>query len=222
MSQTQAKSNENPINPSIECALLSTSRPEEAVNGVIEIYSMYVDSMEKSVQRRDQAGRFFISINALFVAGLGVLLKDYEGNGVALPGVLLASIAGVLISVTWIRTLYYFTKFHKSKFDVIHLIERRSLPMAPFYAEWIALGQGEDPKKYVPFSRTQRAIPTVFLIIYLILALGSGILTTRQFLNTPPPAPEAALAGEAVPQPSPPAIGLAEPTPDSPHSRGRR
>ena len=45
----------------------------------------------------------------------------------------------------------------RGKFDVIHALERK-LPAQMFAAEWVALGRGEDPKIYRPFTKVESTI----------------------------------------------------------------
>ena len=51
---------------------------------------------------------------------------------------------------------------------MIHLLEDQ-LPASVFKAEWHALGEGKDGKKYVAFTRTERYIPWVFIGSYLLV-----------------------------------------------------
>ena len=52
---------------------------------------------------------------------------------------------------------------------MIHEIEER-LPLKPYKAEWEAVGSGEDPSLYKPFTKTEVIIPWTFALLYAILS----------------------------------------------------
>lgn len=47
----------------------------------------------------------------------------------------------------------------------LFLIEAR-LPIAPYAAEWQAVGEGKNPKLYKPFSDIEMWIPRIFMLAY--------------------------------------------------------
>ena len=53
----------------------------------------------------------------------------------------------------------------------------KKLPFAPYAAEWKALGEGKDPKKYKKITNIEMNIPCVFALLHFILL---GILIWRQ------------------------------------------
>ncbi len=87
-----------------------------------------------------------------------------------LSGVIVLSGSGCILCFAWARMISSFGQLSKGKFDVIHAMESR-LPARMFAAEWVALGRGEDPKKYRPFTRTERWIPWVFLTVHVLLLI---------------------------------------------------
>lgn len=137
-------------------------------------YGIFVGTSEALSSRRQGVNAFFLSVNSLLLAASGLLLRDGGlGNGesaaLGLPGVLVLSASGCILCFAWRRMIFSFGQLSKGKFDVIHAMEKR-LPARMFAAEWVALGSGEDPKKYRPFTRTERLIPIVFLIVHALLA----------------------------------------------------
>ena len=53
---------------------------------------------------------------------------------------------------------------------MIAALERR-LDARMFEAEWRVLGQGQDPQKYVPFTKTEAIFPWVFAALHLAMSL---------------------------------------------------
>lgn len=53
---------------------------------------------------------------------------------------------------------------------MIDRLEER-LPGALFRAEWAALGRGEDPKTYKPFTATENVVSLIFIVVHALIAL---------------------------------------------------
>lgn len=142
----------------------------ETVADILEQYKIFVDTMEKVVARRQVAGSFFLSVNTLFLTGLGFLVKDVTKSGLSVAAVLAMGLAGILVCVTWRRLMLHYGQLNAAKFKVIHLLEKR-LPAQLFTAEWTALDKGKDPKKYVSFAKTESIVPLVFAVLYGVLTV---------------------------------------------------
>ena len=61
---------------------------------------------------------------------------------------------------------------NSGKFKVVHEIEKE-LPLSPYDAEWEALGRGNDPKLYLPFTRIEIWVPGIFGALHGIVFLLS-------------------------------------------------
>ena len=133
---------------------------------VLEIYKMYVASAEATSARRQSANSFYLSVNTA-VAGLAGYLSDSS----SLFGWVI-SLAGILLCISWQRAVRAYKDLNTGKFKVIHKIERE-LPLSVYTEEWKALGQGHDPRLYLPFTRIEIWIPRVFVGLHLIVMLST-------------------------------------------------
>lgn len=79
------------------------------------------------------------------------------------------------MSYAWYRLLCSYRDLNTARFAVIHAIESR-LPIAPYAAEWLAAGQGENPKLYKPFSHVEIWIPRLFMLGYLASLICSVVM----------------------------------------------
>ncbi|CAD7855405.1 MAG: hypothetical protein [Olavius algarvensis Gamma 1 endosymbiont] len=70
----------------------------------------------------------------------------------------------------WYRLVRSYRDLNSTKYKVIHEIEK-SLPISPYDAEWEAVGRGEDPKLYSPFTHIEVFIPWVFIVLYFVAFL---------------------------------------------------
>ena len=68
--------------------------------------------------------------------------------------------------------MHSYRQLNSGKYKVVHLLEQM-LPVAPYDAEWVALGEGRDKKLYRPLTRVEKWVPRCFALLYILLA---GIL----------------------------------------------
>jgi hypothetical protein len=68
----------------------------------------------------------------------------------------------------WYRLVRAYKDLNSAKFKVVHEIEAQ-LPLAPYDAEWEAVGRGKAPKLYLPFTHVEIYTPLVFFAIHLVV-----------------------------------------------------
>jgi hypothetical protein len=143
--------------------LFSPGRDDVPV-AYVEQYKLYLTLLDKISERRQTANSFFLSINTGVCALIGyVFSKDASPD--LRPLLWCVPVAGVLLSYFWFRLVRSYRDLNSAKFSVVHLIEER-LPLAPYKAEWLALGEGKDPNRYTPFSHLEIWIPRSFMAMY--------------------------------------------------------
>ena len=152
--------------------LFSKNEKDYGVNykeHLFEQYKIYVESVEKTSDRRQHANNYFITINTALISliGLSFQIKFFE-NISGIKSVL--ALLGVIICIVFWYLIRSYKQLNTGKFDVIHKIEE-NLPLALYKYEWEVLGKGEDNKKYYPFSHIELIIPWVFGIIYTLIGL---------------------------------------------------
>ncbi|MHA1882105.1 MAG: RipA family octameric membrane protein [Candidatus Thorarchaeota archaeon] len=140
---------------------------EDYASHLLEQYKLYVESAENISDRRQNANNFFITINTALITILGVSLQLEILAGLISLRVAIG-IAGIIICVIFWFLLRSYKQLNSGKFKVIHEIEKH-LPMALYAYEWKLLGEGNDKKKYYPFSHVEIFIPWVFALFYLII-----------------------------------------------------
>lgn len=136
---------------------------------LFEQYKLYVESVEKTSDRRQHANNYFITINTALISliGLSFQFKIFE-NLAWIKSIL--ALVGIIICVVFWYLIRSYRQLNTGKFAVIHEIEKH-LPLALYKYEWEILGEGKDNKKYYPFSHIELLIPWVFGIIYVLLGI---------------------------------------------------
>jgi len=133
---------------------------------ILKQYEIFVDSSEKVSSNRMTTNNFYLGANtALFaIAGyLSILSKSFV--------VIILSIIGILLCLSWASNLASYKRLNSAKFRVIHDLEEH-LPARIFTKE------DEYLNSYYTLTKLERYIPYLFIILYgiiLILFLPSLI-----------------------------------------------
>ena len=135
----------------------------------MEQYKLYLEMLDNISERRQHANNFFLTVNTGVCAFIGYIFSkdaaaEFRGFFWFVP------IAGILLSYFWYRLIRSYRDLNTAKFKIVHLMERH-LPLAPYRTEWLALGEANDPKRYMPFTHLEIWIPRSFMIMYGILII---------------------------------------------------
>jgi hypothetical protein len=134
---------------------------------LFEQYKLYVEMADRVSARRMLANAFFVSVHTALITAFTVLLKEK----VLLPTLagLMPFLAVILMCFVWWRVLQSYRQLNSGKFKVIHALEQM-LPVAPYGAEWNALGDGRNRKLYLPLTHIENWVPVCFGGLYVFLA----------------------------------------------------
>src|SRR5680860_976250 len=165
--------------------------PSEDRSTELELYKLAVEMADRTSARRAGSNTFFVSLNAALAAVIAILSSARKPPPHrALPtfdafGLIVAAVAGVVLSLTWWALLRYYRRLNRAKFQVINEMERR-FPVQPYTAEWSFLHSGEtgaDPKvesglpawwrrqRHREASAVEQVVPFVFAAIYVLLMI---------------------------------------------------
>lgn len=142
---------------------------DEYKNHLFEQYKLYIESVEKTSDRRQHANNYFITINTALISliGLSFQNKFFEN----LSGIkFVLALVGIIICVIFSHLIRSYKQLNTGKFAVIHKIEE-NLPLALYKYEWEILGEGKDKTKYYPFSHIELLIPWIFGLVYFVLGI---------------------------------------------------
>ena len=151
----------------------------------LEQYKLYVEMLEHSTQRRMDTNTLFISIHTAMVTTVSLFNK---GNGLALLAV---GTVGIAFSLLWRALLINYNNINALKWGVVYDMEQ-FLPYKPFYGEYYdKLGnhdkevwregnyRSSEKRQYKAISRLEKALPWVFLVIYIVIAAYGGCCVYR-------------------------------------------
>lgn len=142
---------------------------------VLDLYKMAVEMADRVSARRATANAFFLTAQTTFVTVIGLatpsLLKAPPWTALAV------SLAGVTMSACWWLQLRSYRDLNSAKFAVINGIEQ-SLPAQIFSEEWSELKNAQRRARggrYMELGTSERIIPGVFALLYILLFLGRVI-----------------------------------------------
>jgi hypothetical protein len=140
--------------------------PTDYQSALLEQYKIYVEMADRISQRRGLTNTFFLTLNTAIFTAIGVFWEHKPSGDVwwlLLPLTVLLAQCGA-----WYSLLRSYRLLNAAKYDVIGVMEER-LPASPYYrAEWTALGEGKDWRKYWPLSYIERLIPILFGVLYIL------------------------------------------------------
>lgn len=151
---------------------------ESEISILVEQYKLFVGTSESLVSRRQHVNTFFLSINSILLATIGLLIRQQMADSIAGPLLIVFGMSGTVLCFAWRRMILSFGQLNRGKFEVIHALERK-LPARIFAAEWVALGRGKDPSKYKPFTQTEQRIPWIFGVLETLVFVAGIILWCR-------------------------------------------
>jgi DNA-dependent RNA polymerase auxiliary subunit epsilon len=138
---------------------------------LLEQYKLFLQTSEDLVSRRQNVNNFYISINSALMAAFGIILAlNIQPLYKSIAGVLLAAV-GIILSISWIKLLASYGDLNSSKMKIISYIERQ-LPASLYDAEWAALSDKLNKRKYVSFTNSEKRVPILFIVVYICVSLG--------------------------------------------------
>ena len=127
---------------------------------VLELYKLYVQSADNVSLRRQSANAFFLSVNTAIIAAVGFFDSGDGNYSWSL------AVAGIVLCIAWYMLVRAYKDLNTVKFKIIHALEEK-LPVSLYDAEWEAVGRGEYPKLYLPFTHIEVWIPRLFILLYV-------------------------------------------------------
>ncbi len=137
---------------------------------IFEQYKLCVEMADRISARRSLTNTFFLSLNSAIIAVLGSNANEIRTIGAV------ALLAGVLVlfsqCAAWLVIVHSYRQLNGAKFQVIGAFERRLPARAYSDAEWTALGEGQDWRKYLPLTHVEQWVPIIFACSYLLAFLA--------------------------------------------------
>jgi len=151
---------------------------DEELTQAVELYKLMVASSESLVARRQGVNTFFLTINGAILTAAGLVVSNNSEARVQAIGMLVLAVTGALLATAWRSLIRSFGQLNTGKFAVINRIEEAVLPLAVYLAEWKALDEGRNPKKYRTFTSREVWTPSAFLVIYIITAIVAACVAS--------------------------------------------
>ena len=139
-------------------------------NILLEQYKLFLQTSEDLVSRRQNVNNFYISINSALMAAFGIILALDIFSIYKFFTCILLSVVGIILSVSWIKLLASYGDLNSSKMKIISYIEKQ-LPASLYDAEWAALSDKLNKRKYVSFTNSEKRVPVLFIVVYICVSI---------------------------------------------------
>jgi len=143
------------------------NQPLESIDKsvLLEQYKVFLQTSEDLVTRRQTVNNFYVSINSAIIAVLSALLVTEVSKDIHSWISMIFSAVGIVLSASWIKTLVSYGNLNASKMKIISSIEKL-LPASLYDAEWAALSDKLNKKRYISFTDNEKQLPIIFVLIY--------------------------------------------------------
>ncbi|MGV9851327.1 RipA family octameric membrane protein [Streptomyces sp. NPDC003442] len=134
---------------------------------ILEQYKLCVEMADRVSARRNLTNTFFLSLNSAVVAVVAAVSDDALATASA--WLLLAGLLILLAQcAAWFMMVRSYRQLNAAKYAVIGALEERLPAYAYSRAEWGALGEGRDWRKYLPLTHVEQWVPCIFSFSYLM------------------------------------------------------
>ena len=149
-------------------------------NEILDQYKMFQKSSEDLVARRQSVNSFYISVNSALVALVGVVMGVVEMPA-KLYVIAFMCITGIILDISWVSILDSYGTLNAAKMKVIKLLEEQ-LPIELYDAEWRVMSDKLNNKKYVSFTNSEKRIPRIFSIVYIVIIIAIIIFLLLKYV----------------------------------------
>ena len=138
---------------------------------LLEQYKLYIDSLEKTSDRRGAVNSFFLTLHSAVLTVAGILYSVSMENNITFTHrgvILLPLFILLLLCAAWALQLRYYRNLNENKFKVVDLMERE-LPAAMYVElEWRRF---QKQSNYIKLHWLELVLPGAFALVYLIGAI---------------------------------------------------
>lgn len=152
-----------------------TDTDERYRAAVLAQYQLCVEMADRVSARRSTANTYFLSLNTALTTILVVASAGSLGDATA--WLLVTGLLALMAQCgAWLFIVRSYRQLNSAKYAVIGALEERLPAFAYSRAEWVALGEGKDWRRYLQLSIVEQWVPIIFALTYVF---GFVALLTR-------------------------------------------
>lgn len=147
---------------------------------LIEQYKAYLQTSEDVVERRQSVSKFYITVNAAILSVLSTVIAvinalQLQDSAVAtVVSCMIVPFLGFVLCGNWRRLVSSYGDLNAAKMTVIAAIEK-NLPFDIYDVEWRVQTDRLGKKKYTSFTRIEKVIPLLFIILYACVFISAVV-----------------------------------------------
>ncbi|GAB3576953.1 hypothetical protein GCM10027445_41800 [Amycolatopsis endophytica] len=148
---------------------------EKYQNAVLEQYKICVEMADRVSARRNLTNTFFLTVNTAVGAAFVGLAGGAKLTDVSVWVLLVGLVILLGECAAWLLIVRSYRQLNSAKYAVIGAMEERLPAYAYSRAEWTALGEGRDWRRYVPLSHVEQWIPVIFALTYVLVVIALAV-----------------------------------------------
>ena len=132
-------------------------------------YKLFLQTSESLVSRRQSVNSFYITLNTSLLAVFTPISSLITDKKLKIIVILIFLAMGLILCVSWRQLLDSYGNLNSSKMKILSILEKE-LPASLYDAEWEAMSDQLNNRRYVSFTASEKRIPMIFIVLYLIIS----------------------------------------------------
>jgi hypothetical protein len=132
---------------------------------ILEQYKMYVEMADRISQRRGLTNTFFLTLNSAVFTLIGIFWNKQPTGSAWL--LIFPLVIAVSQCIAWWWLVRSYRLLNEAKYKVVGVLEDRLPARLYWQAEWVALGEGRNLRKYLPLTHIEQWVPVLFGLVYV-------------------------------------------------------
>jgi hypothetical protein len=143
-------------------------------------YKYFTERAQHRSERRQQASQIYLTVNTAIFGLIALLIKDSGLKGWSLVvAVLPLFLVGVFICLTWSKIISEFKRIIGWQYEQLRDMEKHIKNSYKMHTkEWEEFYQPIESKGNFSFSNLESRLPSIFIGLYIVYAVGISIATT--------------------------------------------
>lgn len=138
-------------------------------------YKFFTERVQYRSQRRQQASQIYLTINTAIFGIIALLIKDSGLSGwILVIATLPLFFVGILVCITWSRVIREFSNIIGWQYEKLREMEKHITGSFKMHTrEWEEFYRPVKSKSGFSFSNLEAQMPSYFLGLYIIYAIGT-------------------------------------------------
>lgn len=144
-------------------------------------YKFFTERVQHRSERRQQASQIYLTVNTAIFGIIALLIKDSGLHGWNLVIAILPLFSvGILVCLIWSKIIFEFKRIIGWQYEKLREMEKNIKGSSKMHTkEWEEIYTTTKSKGAFSFSDLEARMPSIFVSLYIVYAIGLIIATFR-------------------------------------------